>query len=50
MSLVLFIIAGILSLVVLSFIAGFLFFNNNQTKIKAKVDSGKKLLDALKGR
>ena len=50
MSLVLFIIAAVLALVVASFIAGFLFFRNNSDKIKSKEDSGKKLLDALKGR
>jgi len=50
MSLFLIIIAGILALVVVGFIAGFLFFRNNQEKIKQNEDSGKKLLDALKGR
>jgi len=50
MSLILIAIAGILALVVISFIAGFLFFRNNQEKINKKEDSGKKLLDALKGR
>jgi len=35
---------------IVGFIAGFLFFRNNATKIQAKEDSGKKLLDALKGR
>jgi len=50
MSLILIAIAGILALVVVGFIAGFLFFRNNQEKINKKEDSGKKLLDALKGR
>jgi ABC-type bacteriocin/lantibiotic exporter with double-glycine peptidase domain len=50
MSLFLIAIAGILALVVVGFIAGFLFFRNNQEKIKQNEDSGKKLLDALKGR
>ena len=50
MSLFLFAIAGILAFVVVGFIAGFLFFRNNQEKINKKEDSGKKLLDALKGR
>jgi hypothetical protein len=50
MSLFLFAIAGILALVVVAFIGGFLFFRNNAEKIKQKEDSGKKLLDALKGR
>jgi hypothetical protein len=39
-----------LSALILGFIAGALFFRNNADKIKAKEDSGKKLLDALKGR
>jgi ABC-type bacteriocin/lantibiotic exporter with double-glycine peptidase domain len=50
MSLILIAIAGILALVVISFIGGFLFFRNNQEKINKKEDSGKKLWDALKGR
>jgi F0F1-type ATP synthase assembly protein I len=39
-----------LAALVIGFIAGFLTFRNNVTKIQAKEDSGKKLLDALKGR
>jgi len=39
-----------LAALVIGFIAGALFFRNNATKIQAKEDSGKKLLDALKGR
>jgi hypothetical protein len=39
-----------LAALILGFIAGALFFRNNATKIQAKEDSGKKLLDALKGR
>jgi len=39
-----------LAALILGFIAGALFFRNNADKIKAKEDSGKKLLDALKGR
>ena len=39
-----------LAALVLGFLGGFLFFRNNATKIQAKEDSGKKLLDALKGR
>jgi F0F1-type ATP synthase assembly protein I len=39
-----------LTALILGFIAGFLVFRNNATKIQAKEDSGKKLLDALKGR
>jgi len=35
---------------ILGFIAGVLFFRNNKEKLQAKEDSGKKLLDALKGR
>jgi len=35
---------------VIGFIAGALFFRNNKEKLQAKEDSGKKLLDALKGR
>jgi len=35
---------------VLGFIGGALFFRNNANKIKTTEDSGKKLLDALKGR
>ena len=35
---------------ILGFVAGALFFRNNAEKIKVKEDSGKKLLDALKGR
>jgi len=34
----------------LGFVAGALFFRNNKEKLQAKEDSGKKLLDALKGR
>jgi len=39
-----------LSALLLGFVAGALFFRNNKEKIQAKEDSGKKLLDALKGR
>jgi hypothetical protein len=39
-----------ISALLLGFVAGFLFFRNNQEKINKKEDSGKKLLDALKGR
>jgi len=35
---------------ILGFISGILFYRNNSQKIKQKEDSGKKLLDALKGR
>jgi len=34
----------------IGFVLGALFYRNNQNKIKQKEDSGKKLLDALKGR
>jgi uncharacterized membrane-anchored protein YhcB (DUF1043 family) len=39
-----------LAALVIGFIGGALFFRNNKEKIQAKEDSGKKLLDALKGR
>ena len=39
-----------LAALLLGFIGGALFYRNNQTKLKSKEDSGKKLLDALKGR
>jgi hypothetical protein len=39
-----------LAALLLGFVAGALFYRNNQTKLKTKEDSGKKLLDALKGR
>jgi hypothetical protein len=39
-----------ISALLLGFVAGALFFRNNKEKIQAKEDSGKKLLDALKGR
>jgi uncharacterized membrane-anchored protein YhcB (DUF1043 family) len=39
-----------LTALILGFIVGFLFFRNNKEKLQAKEDSGKKLLDALKGR
>lgn len=35
---------------ILGFVGGVLFYRNNEKKLKAKEDSGKKLLDALKGR
>jgi hypothetical protein len=35
---------------ILGFIAGALFFRKNAVKLHATEDSGKKLLDALKGR
>jgi len=35
---------------VIGFVIGGLTFRNNATKINTTVDSGKKLLDALKGR
>lgn len=39
-----------LAALIIGFICGVLFFRNNKEKIQAKEDSGKKLLDALKGR
>jgi len=39
-----------LTALILGFIAGALFFRNNKEKIAKTEDSGKKLLDALKGR
>jgi ABC-type antimicrobial peptide transport system permease subunit len=39
-----------LAALIIGFIGGALFFRNNADKIKTKEDSGKKLLDALKGR
>ena len=39
-----------LAALILGFIAGFLTFRKNQIKINKTEDSGKKLLDALKGR
>jgi hypothetical protein len=39
-----------ISALLLGFVAGALFFRNNKEKLQAKEDSGKKLLDALKGR
>ena len=50
MTLILTYLAAVLGILVFGFIAGFLFFRNNQEKINKKEDSGKKLLDALKGR
>jgi hypothetical protein len=35
---------------ILGFIAGVLFYRKNQNKLHKTEDSGKKLLDALKGR
>jgi len=35
---------------ILGFLGGVLFYRNNKEKIQVKEDSGKKLLDALKGR
>jgi len=35
---------------ILGFVGGVLFYRNNSQKLKQKEDSGKKLLDALKGR
>jgi len=39
-----------LAALVIGFIAGALFFRKNATKLHATEDSGKKLIDALKGR
>ena len=39
-----------LAALLIGFIGGALFFRNNKETIQAKEDSGKKLLDALKGR
>jgi hypothetical protein len=39
-----------LAALILGFIAGALFFRKNAVKLHATEDSGKKLLDALKGR
>jgi len=39
-----------LAALILGFIAGALFFRKNATKLHKTEDSGKKLLDALKGR
>jgi hypothetical protein len=39
-----------LAALILGFIGGALFFRKNATKLHATEDSGKKLLDALKGR
>ena len=39
-----------LAALIIGFIAGALFFRNNAEKIAKTEDSGKKLLDALKGR
>ena len=39
-----------LAALLIGFIGGALFFRNNADKIKSTEDSGKKLLDALKGR
>lgn len=39
-----------LAFLVIGFVIGGLFFRNNAEKIQKTEDSGKKLLDALKGR
>jgi len=39
-----------LGFLVIGFVVGALTFRNNSQKINTTVDSGKKLLDALKGR
>jgi hypothetical protein len=39
-----------ISALLLGFVAGALFFRNNKEKLHKTEDSGKKLLDALKGR